>query len=234
LPAVTDPLGRGVQSPNKSKPQNGLGGGTTAAGRLPAIEQTNQSMVSSSSRATPHSAAAAGGYEMANKESGSPVAALKTVEERSTAASGCERAETGAEAGPAERDFETGAEGSTSNASTMLAVGLSAGPGDPSQAPGPSKTYPLRFPLVQDRQAGQSTCASSLTEGSAKQATSTRVNAHAIFGETPMPADNLDGSPTGEFQSISQTAVIRRKMSNPYQLQEPPLSTAMLIVTQKI
>ncbi|KAJ1409512.1 hypothetical protein B484DRAFT_436018, partial [Ochromonadaceae sp. CCMP2298] len=67
-------------------------------------------------RATSHSAAGTGRYEMANEE---------PVEEPST--------ETGAEASPAERDCETGAEGSTSNASMMLDVGVSSGSGDPSQ-----------------------------------------------------------------------------------------------------
>ncbi|KAJ1398828.1 hypothetical protein B484DRAFT_438330, partial [Ochromonadaceae sp. CCMP2298] len=189
LPAGTDSIGRGVQSPNKSKPQTDLGGGATAAGRLPAIAETNQSRRhSSSSRATSHSAAGTGRYEMANEE---------PVEEPST--------ETGAEASPAERspaerDCETGAGGSTSNASTMLDVGVSSGSGDPSQAPGLSKAYPLHFPLVQDRLAGQSTCASSRKGGSAKKAASTLVNDNAILGEPPMPTDNLDGSPTGEFQ----------------------------------
>jgi hypothetical protein len=52
------------------------------------------------------------------------VAALKTADVSSTAASECERAET--EAGPAELDFKHGEKTSTSTAGTMLDVGVSA------------------------------------------------------------------------------------------------------------
>jgi hypothetical protein len=59
------------------------------------------------------------------------VAALKTADVSSTAASECERAET--EAGPTEIDFENGAKTATSTTGTMLDVGVSAKSCDPSQ-----------------------------------------------------------------------------------------------------